>query len=528
MTTEKVNNQTPEDFVNSYINKGVAKLPARLIDLDNKKMIVKANVYNELDVKRAEYINALKSKDKAEWDAFVKETIGPRVRFAILSHRWGENEPIFAEATEHIAEWLKGVSDDAPAGVKKLVNFCDKAKNVYNLHLGWSDTCCIDKTSSSELQEAIGSMFQWYRGSDLCIVHLAETEKFGDVKRGEDGWKDKWFTRGWTLQELIAPTALKFYTKRWEVLLAGEENDKKNKDLLQKLQDATGIEQDRITDFIPGPDHLREKMIWASKRTTTREEDMAYSLLGIFNVGMFINYGEGGEEAFYRLQQEIVKTTRDKGLFEWYGEPSQRCSMLASHPRCFWNPKDPFDRERRKQIEAEDVVPQNLLTKIFCLCTGFSLWTSCMVQIFSCAVRVEVLVQSGEVINKGEVHFAVTNNGLQIKADTIHVLHKWRLPLKEGYRRWYITPVGHKRVKVAFAAKTGDKPAITKSDEFTLVPLTDEVDEREGQRSKARVAVLLCKVNSNTWQRVMTKDPIYLKRNQIRIDDNLLHTIYIR
>jgi len=254
------------------------------------------------------------------------------------------------------------------------------------------------------------------------------------MKHGEDGWQDKWFMRGWTLPELIAPTVLKFYIKGWEVLLAGEVNDKKNEDLLQKLQDVTGIEQDRITDFIPGTDHLREKMIWVSKRTTTRDEDMAYSLLGIFHVGLYINYREGGEEAFYRLQEEIVKSTCDKGLFEWYGEPSQQCSMLVLHPCCFLNPKDPFDCERHKQIEAEDVVPWSLLMKIFCLCSGFSLWTFCMVQIFSCAVCVEVLIQSGEVINKGEAHFVVTNNGLQIKVDTIHVLHKWHLPRKEGYR----------------------------------------------------------------------------------------------
>ena len=527
MTTEKVDNQTPENFVNTYINAGLAKLPIRLIDIDNKKMVLKASLYDELDVKRAEYINALKSKDRAEWDQYVLENIAPRVRFAIFSHRWGEHEPLLAEATDHISEWLDGVPDDAPAGIKKLVNFCDKAKNVYNLHLAWSDTCCIDKTSSSELQESISSMFHWYRGSDLCIAYMSETEKYGDAKRGRDGWKDKWFTRGWTLQELIAPTTMKFYSKGWEVLLPGEENDKKNEDMLMKLQDATGIERDRITDFVPGPDHLREKMIWVSQRTTTREEDIAYSLVGIFNVSLYINYGEGGEEAFYRLQEEIIKSTRDKGIFEWYGEPSKKCSMLASHPRCFRNPNDPFDLKRQEEIDVEDIVQQSLLTKLFCLCSGFSFWTSCMVQTFSCAVRVEVLVQSGEVINKGESHFAITNNGLQIKVDTIHVLHKWRLPHKDGYRRWYLTPVGHKRVKIAFASKKGKEPAIKKSDEFTLVPLTDEVVEG-GRRSKARVAVLLYKVDSNTWQRVMTKDPIFLQRNQIKFNDNLLHTIYIR
>jgi hypothetical protein len=523
VTAEKVNNQTPEDFVNSYINKGIAKLPARLIDLDANQMVEKLDLINQLNDKRAKYVEALKLEDRAGWDEFAKETIGPRVRFAIFSHRWGDNEPLFADTKEHIPEWLKGVSDDAPAGIKKLVRFCDKAKNVHGFHLAWSDTCCIDKTSSSELQEAIGSMFQWYRGSDLCIAHLAETEKLGDVKPGKGGWKDAWFKRGWTLQELIAPTALKFYSKGWEVLLAGEENDKKNADLLLKLKDATGIEPDRITDFTPGPDHLREKMIWASQRTTTREEDMAYSLLGIFGVGMHINYGEGGEEAFYRLQEQIIKTTRDKGLFEWYGDACKRCSMLASHPRCFWNRNDPDDIKRHEELETEPIAQRSLLTKVFCLCSGFSFWASCMAQTFSCAIRVEVLVTSGEVINKGEAHFTITNNGLQIKANTIHVLHKWRLPRKDEYHRWYLTSAGHKRVKVAFTEP------LKKSDEFALMPLTDEVDEKEGWRRKARVAVLLYKVDSNTWTRVKTKDPIFLRRSQMRVNnEDLLHTIYIR
>ena len=574
--------QTPKDFVYSYVDECIKNLPTRLIDLDNNKMVDKFDLTNELKDKRVECIEGLKSKDRAEWDEFMKKTIGSRAHFAIFSHRWGANEPSFADATEHVAGWLEGVSDNASLGVKKLVNFCDKAKNVHNLHLAWSDTCCIDKTDKTKEQEAINSMFRWYRNSNLCIVHLSQTETFADVKGGKGGWNDLWFTRGWTLQELIAPTALKFYTKGWEALLPEVVNDKddkdvRTKDLLQKIKDTTGIEEDDIMRFQPGPDRLRQKMIWASQRTTTIDEDKVYSMLGMFNVGMYISYGEGIEEAFYRLQEQIIKTTRDKGLFEWYGEPSKRYSTLASRPRCFLNAKDHEGREhegceherlehddrdcepraharrdcepcmrerracelregerredeRRDQIEGEETIPANLFKKIFCFCSGLTFWTSCMVQTFSCAVRVEVLVQSGEVVNKGETHFAVTNNGLQIKADTIRVLNTWRLPHKDGYHRRYLTCAGYKRVKVAFAGPLGGKSQELKkkSDQFTLVPLTDEVDEN-GQRRKARVAVLLYQVDNNTWKRVMTKDPIFLKRNKFKVvGDNLLHTIYIR
>ena len=590
---------TPKDFVNGFFDDCIKKLPARLIDLDNNKMVTKYDLTNELNDKRVECMEALKSKDRAKWDEFLKETIGPRTRFAIFSHRWSGSEPSFAEATDHVGEWLKGVSDDKRTGVNKLVNFCDKAKKVHNLHLAWSDTCCIDKTDKTEEQDAINSMFRWYRDSDLCIAHLAETKTFGDV-RGKGEWDDQWFTRGWTLQELIAPRTMKFYTKEWEVLLPGVANDKdeRNEELLQMFKQTTGIEPEDIIHFQPGPDRLRQKMIWASQRTTTKEEDKAYSLLGIFGVGMYISYGEGIEEAFYRLQEEIVKTTRDKGLFEWYGKPSKRCSMLASLPRCFLNSKDaeghehgsakdyggrekepcdherhdhdgqecedrePWNRERvrrdhergecerRKrerrecelregerrdgerlgQIMGEETVPQSLLTKVFCFCSGLSFWTSCMVQTFSCAVRVEVLVQSGEVINKGETHLAVTNNGLQIKVDTIRVLNAWRLPHKDGYHRRYLTCAGYERVKVAFLSPLDGKSAELKkqNDQFTLVPLTEEMDE-EGRRRKARVAVLLYQVDNNTWKRVSTKDPIFLKRKNFKVvQDNLLHTIYIR
>jgi hypothetical protein len=509
--------QKPEEFVDNYVNNLIEKLPLRLIDLTNNKLIEKMDLVDELKSSRAAHIEKLKS-DQGQWPTIMKEATTPIVSYAIFSHRWGKSEPLFADTKSNLSTWRSNPPDDA--GVQKLVTFCTKAE-LHGCHLAWSDTCCIDKTSSAELQESINSMFQWYRGSTLCIVHLAETDKWGTVE-AEKKWSDAWFTRGWTLQELLAPRVLKFYTKSWDELISGSGNDKENAKLLEKLKQATGIKGEHIMDFAPGTQHLREKMIWASHRTTTRGEDIAYSLLGIFGVGMHISYGEGSEEAFYRLQEQIIQTTRDHGLFDWYGEPSKRCSMLASHPRCFRVADDPDDAERRKQLEPEPIVKQSFLTKFLCICTGCSCLNACMVQTFSCAVRVEILVNTGEVVNKAESHFSITNNGLQIKTPTIRILHKWPLRNKGGYRRWYLTSAGYKRVKIAF---TG---GLKKRDEYILLPLTDEVVEKADQRV-ARVAVLLYKVDNNTWMRAMTKGPIYLKRDRLQVvNEDLLRTTYIR
>ncbi|KAI0672188.1 hypothetical protein C8Q78DRAFT_732938 [Trametes maxima] len=175
----------------------------------------------------------------------------------------------------------------------------------------WIDSCCIDKTSSSELSEAINSMFVWYRHSSLCFAFMA------DVRDGEDPdaensefRRSRWFTRGWTLQELLAPLVVLFLNKEWKVI--GTKGT-----LAQTISQVTRI---------PGPvlRHLKDmrassvaqRMSWAALRVTTREEDEAYCLMGIFGVNMPTLYGEGCY-AFIRLQQEILKLEFDQSIFAW-------------------------------------------------------------------------------------------------------------------------------------------------------------------------------------------------------------------
>jgi hypothetical protein len=228
------------------------------------------------------------------------------------------------------------MSDEAryANGFVKLVMFC-KAALQNQCHFVWLDTGCINKQSSAELEESIRSMFSWYRNSRICVVHLAETIAPHSMA------EEPWFTRGWTLQELLAPKAIKFFSKSWSCLTR-KPNDKISdselgRPLWKIISDITQIPVDQLLNFEPGINSVRERMVWVSKRETTRVEDMAYCLIGIFNVPLSIAYGEGSM-AFHRLQVELVQRSHDRGLFVWNGpnsSQSQLSSMFAARPAAF-------------------------------------------------------------------------------------------------------------------------------------------------------------------------------------------------
>jgi hypothetical protein len=209
----------------------------------------------------------------------------------------------------------------------------------------WVDTCCIDKSNSTELSEAINSMFMWYEKAKVCYVYLADVGKHDSYdKRGEIS-RSRWFTRGWTLQELLAPRRVEFYDANWEAL--GTRSS-----LADIISDLTGIDVEVLDhdlyNFNPNEKSIAARMSWASNRQTTRVEDMAYCLLGIFGVNMPLLYGEG-EKAFVRLQEEILKISLDLSILAWdfrnkdigtdFSEDFERenTSILAPHPRYFAN-----------------------------------------------------------------------------------------------------------------------------------------------------------------------------------------------
>ena len=273
---------------------------------------------------------------------------GDLPRYAILSHRWGSDEASFQD-------FEKGVQQSRE-GFAKIKQCCDHASQ-HGFEWAWIDTCCIDKKSSAELTEAINSMYNWYRRAKVCYVHLTDvlwengTSELhqASMKRFRESL---WFTRGWTLQELLAPPIHHFVDQNWRDI--GTKDD-----LAQEISEITGIDTQHLlpnvnknpvsctkaTDCRYHPDPFRyrftgkwepsvaTRMSWASKRQTSRIEDMAYCLLGIFDVNMPPLYGEG-RKAFMRLQYEIIKQTNDDSIFAWTSD-QESTGVLAHWPSNF-------------------------------------------------------------------------------------------------------------------------------------------------------------------------------------------------
>lgn len=235
------------------------------------------------------------------------EWITPNIPpYAILSHTWGKatDEVSFAEM-------------EAGRGLDKLgygkISFCAQQAFVDGLRYCWVDTCCIDKSNSTELAEAINSMFLWYRNASRCYVYLADVSMprlwFNHVYSAqflEDSLQpSRWFTRGWTLQELLAPVSVDFFSREGRRIGNKLELDA----FVTKI---TGIPTTALQNSPLSGFTINERMQWAQSRVTTRPEDTAYSLMGIFDVYMALLYGEGKDNAFKRLKEEIEKAHKGK------------------------------------------------------------------------------------------------------------------------------------------------------------------------------------------------------------------------
>ncbi|KAG2344136.1 hypothetical protein BDR05DRAFT_839461, partial [Suillus weaverae] len=202
-------------------------------------------------------------------------------------------------------------------GIKKLQSFCRTARGA-GYRWAWSDTCCIDKSNNVELQESVNSMFVWYHNSALTIIYLSDvppSSKCGALA------KSAWNTRGWTVQEFLAPSVILFYQKDWTLYLDDPTpNHKDSIAIMQELEYATGIDRRAVVAFRPGMRDAREKLQWASTRITTLQEDIAYSLSGVFGVRLRVDYGEKKQNALGRLLQEIIAQSGDITALDWVGE----------------------------------------------------------------------------------------------------------------------------------------------------------------------------------------------------------------
>jgi hypothetical protein len=252
----------------------------------------------------------------------IKEAALPFFRYAMLSHRWEGNEPLLQDIRDKAVYELEPVG-----GMHKLQSFCKVARDA-GLRWAWSDTCCIDKSDNIELQVSVNTMFVWYRHSALTIIYLSDVSPLS--KSGALS-SSAWNKRGWTVQEFLAPKVIIFYQKDWSLYLGDRTpNHKESVTIMQELSYATGIDPRALVDFHPGMRGAREKLRWASKRITTWQEDIAYSLFGIFGVHLPVIYGENKRNALGRLLQEIVARSGDITALDWVGKSSEFNSCLPA------------------------------------------------------------------------------------------------------------------------------------------------------------------------------------------------------
>lgn len=264
---------------------------------------------------------------------FSKATQTPP--YAILSHTWGHGEV-------SLQQFQNSKIRSRRKGFGKIKSACGEAHRQ-GLQYIWVDTCCIDKTSSAELSEAINSMFKWYQRSQICYAFCEDVQQdsisspdmAGTCNAPETEFAaSRWFTRGWTLQELIAPKEVIFYNKAWTSI--GKKST--SSDLITEI---TGIDTFILEGGPLAEVSIGRRMSWAVNRETSREEDVAYSLMGLFDINMPLIYGEG-QKAFIRLQEEILRQSDDHTLFAWRSNPEATIrgtasGLLADHPRNFQN-----------------------------------------------------------------------------------------------------------------------------------------------------------------------------------------------
>jgi len=277
--------------------------------------------------------------------SFTKDLVGDDTipPYAILSHTWGADteEVTFEDLTN-------GTGKDKP-GYKKI-RFCGEQARQDGLQYFWVDTCCINKANYTELSQAINSMFRWYRNAARCYVYLSDVSSPAINSNNEfnpppwelDFQKSRWFKRGWTLQELLAPSSVEFFSQEGKRL-----GNKKS--LKRQINGITGIADSALQGTLLSQFSVDERLSWIERRQTKLEEDKAYSLLGIFDVHMPLIYGEGRENAFIRLRKEIEESLRDE---------SHALPLAFSTPRL----------KRRRDDDKETQRDQRNVVCFKCMC----------------------------------------------------------------------------------------------------------------------------------------------------------------
>jgi len=299
--------------IQEVVEETIHDMPRVLIDITTGRLYDKtqqAAAFEELPIYDELRSSMTTQLDRARIEKEVKEFY----QYVMLSHRWQAHEPTF-QMVENVS--IYGLPESPENS--KVQGFCELVRSL-RFHWAWSDTCCVNQQDKGVQQESVVAMFRWYRGSSLTIVHLlgvlSESQKIGCL------WRSIWNTRGWTYQEYLASKVVQFYTEDWKPYLGLDIfNHKESPIILSEMEQAMNFTTQELATLEPGLDRVREKLYLASRRRTTRVEDIAYSLFGIFKVPIPVIYGEGNQ-AVGRLLEYILTRSGDVTLLAWTGKSS--------------------------------------------------------------------------------------------------------------------------------------------------------------------------------------------------------------
>ena len=296
-------------MIRGVIQDAIRESPLVLINTSSGRLVDKpgqASSFESLPI-----FHELVSSTTTEIDRNrIEDEVRHYYRYAMFSHKWEGNEPLFEEVVRVVVyELEESLTHD------KLQMFCKVVRGA-GLHWAWSDTCCINKADSAVLQEALVSMFQWYQGSSMTVVRLCDV--FSPSRRG-DLVRSIWNTRAWTFQEYHASKVVLFYNSDWTLYRNLDvPNHKECPEIIAEMEEATGVESRALAAIQPGSENIRKKLYLASTRQATRIEDSAYSLFGIFSLRLPVIYGER-DEALGRMLSQLLTISGDTSILAWTG-----------------------------------------------------------------------------------------------------------------------------------------------------------------------------------------------------------------
>jgi hypothetical protein len=368
--------------------------------------------------------------------AHIRQSVVKYFQWIMFSHTWEGKEPTFKDVNLVDSVWKL---DNSPLNVK-LRQFCATAGED-GYRWAWSDTCCIDKDTSTVLSQSLTSMYTWYEQAAETLVYLADVLSSSELGALT---MSRWMFRAWTLQELLASKIVRFYDREWKLYLNDTHaNHKESPAIKEELARAMGVSPETITNFRPEDLGVREKLRLASSRDATVEEDIAYSLIGIFSSDITPRYGLG-KQALGQLLENIIARSGDVTVIAWTGKSLPYNSALPdslavysqipySPPPMEVNELDTYVEQLRTRLAPQDAItfykhlielPRATFSNR-CLqlpCIVFSVKTICVQQ--QLGVGQETLYRTGSPL-LGTVEFRTVNRLLLTKPWTFVFVHPW-------------------------------------------------------------------------------------------------------